>query len=946
MQTLSSAFDDLESTLEMSLIPPPLSASVLTPNSVFVLDCVVEIFLWLGPKSSQDLREAGQELVARIVPLQKRPKWISLHRIIGGVEPEVFKLRFNDFPNPKSVKQLFGLPNTKDTTKNESNSTIKVDVAALYEPPYNPDDLDTDTLTNQMNHANDLLVSMMVFTFDKIQGKFVTVKEEDKGYLNVDGTYIILCVYKSVEELDASLNMDHNGNGFGTMKSKKFRHGNGGDRKWSGGPSSLQNFNNDNSNSNNRKRESSSISSSSTSLKKGARNASNTSISSITTKPPSIVVKNHDSNVNPVPEKDDEGTVNAAPTKENQHLNEIQEMNKSRDDFVEEEDEEEDGQDDEDDEFGLDSTMECVVYFWKGPKASLAALTTFRLKTQKEMQALVTKMYNCDIRVVYLDCGREPVALLAHWGNCLVIRKGGISTNSKKSNSSSSPSQQNNINEKTAVDDHDANNNTPNNNTPLARMYQIRTDSRYKTTRAFEVEPVASSLISEDCFLVIPIQNEEKEKYLWMGRDCSKEKVRRAINISNKILGGDWISNLPSESDGATEFGLRCPPGVIKIDEKSEGSGFWNLLGGKGIYASSPISNNFSLSNMSSSSLVLSPRKNIVRYFRCSCEPGYFQVESLKDIWQDDLKDSSVIIIDPGSDYNVFMWIGRGSSDVVRKLALKSLEVYFGILNDGRTIPVDDTKKVKVDIMESIGLDRYTRLQHLRAATSKPAPGHVTYINSGSETKEFKAFFLGWDDHSRYTHGVKDPGNSFSREEKQKLEHARKLRREAAELQKHQERQLALLNRQSSSILSSSHANSNASLYSVSSESSNSNFTTTTTSTTTTTGMSSSNEISINLNHLTSATTAALSYVPRSHTKDIPSSLITNHHLLGEKGERGGSAGSNNSGNEQKGYFRTLGRAAGREIMDLLSPEARQERERRDKERARRRSFKASMTQS
>lgn len=64
-----------------------------------------------------------------------------------------------------------------------------------------------------------------------------------------------------------------------------------------------------------------------------------------------------------------------------------------------------------------------------------------------------------------------------------------------------------------------------------------------------------------------------------------------------------------------------------------------------------------------------------IRLFRCSNERGYFAVsEKCSDFCQDDLSDEDVMILDSGSD--VFVWIGEESSDVERKLALKSAQLY------------------------------------------------------------------------------------------------------------------------------------------------------------------------------------------------------------------------------------------------------------------------------
>lgn len=64
------------------------------------------------------------------------------------------------------------------------------------------------------------------------------------------------------------------------------------------------------------------------------------------------------------------------------------------------------------------------------------------------------------------------------------------------------------------------------------------------------------------------------------------------------------------------------------------------------------------------------------RLFRCSNEKGYFAVsEKCSDFCQDDLASDDVMILDTG--HEVFVWMGPQSSDVERKMAIKSTQVYI-----------------------------------------------------------------------------------------------------------------------------------------------------------------------------------------------------------------------------------------------------------------------------
>ncbi|KAI8808765.1 hypothetical protein BJ742DRAFT_677556, partial [Cladochytrium replicatum] len=74
-----------------------LKRALLDSRYCYVLDAGVEMFLWIGKDSTVSLRENVTELLARLVAIGSRPKWIGLHKCVEGVEPDVFKLRFPDW---------------------------------------------------------------------------------------------------------------------------------------------------------------------------------------------------------------------------------------------------------------------------------------------------------------------------------------------------------------------------------------------------------------------------------------------------------------------------------------------------------------------------------------------------------------------------------------------------------------------------------------------------------------------------------------------------------------------------------------------------------------------------------------------------------------------------------------------------------------------------------
>ncbi|KAI9096258.1 hypothetical protein DFS34DRAFT_643175 [Phlyctochytrium arcticum] len=88
--TLYKASEDLSGDLSAHVVSKDgkLSKKMLATDGAYVLDAGVELFLWIGKGTTMDLRGAATELVARVVPVQKRPKWVGLNRLMEGLGRE------------------------------------------------------------------------------------------------------------------------------------------------------------------------------------------------------------------------------------------------------------------------------------------------------------------------------------------------------------------------------------------------------------------------------------------------------------------------------------------------------------------------------------------------------------------------------------------------------------------------------------------------------------------------------------------------------------------------------------------------------------------------------------------------------------------------------------------------------------------------------------------
>ena len=74
---------------------------------------------------------------------------------------------------------------------------IQMDIQALLQPPQI---LETDEslIKNTLVHLDSLLVNISLFVYEK--GRYVALKEEEKGLFYLGDAYIFLCIYNVYEE--------------------------------------------------------------------------------------------------------------------------------------------------------------------------------------------------------------------------------------------------------------------------------------------------------------------------------------------------------------------------------------------------------------------------------------------------------------------------------------------------------------------------------------------------------------------------------------------------------------------------------------------------------------------------------------------------------------------------------------------------------------------------
>ncbi|KAJ3008494.1 UNVERIFIED_CONTAM: hypothetical protein HDU68_003095, partial [Siphonaria sp. JEL0065] len=160
-----------------------------------------------------------------------------------------------------------------------------------------------------------------------------------------------------------------------------------------------------------------------------------------------------------------------------------------------------------------DTSKCCVVYFWVGRAASKVSEKTFRFHARHELEEAIRELYQCSVQIVHVTQEREPLELLAHWGNRSVVHRGNRKDLLKR------------------LQQQDANSDEG----PKSVLYHMRTDWKYKTTRAIEVPCVSERLISRDCFYIHQLKSDPGVGFLWTGKNATKEDARKAHAVAERI---------------------------------------------------------------------------------------------------------------------------------------------------------------------------------------------------------------------------------------------------------------------------------------------------------------------------------------------------------------------------------------------------------------------------
>ncbi|XP_063000989.1 gelsolin isoform X2 [Elgaria multicarinata webbii] len=277
-----------------------------------------------------------------------------------------------------------------------------------------------------------------------------------------------------------------------------------------------------------------------------------------------------------------------------------------------------------------------IIYTWQGADSSQAEITTSAFLTvQLDEELGGTAVQK---RVVQ---GKEPPHLISLFGGKpLIVYKGGTSREGGQTSPAST------------------------------RLFQVRT-STSGSTRAIEVDPAAKELNSNDVFVL----KTPSAAYLWVGQGASEAEKTGAQELL-KILGAR----------------------ATQVAEGREPAGFWDALGGRAAYRTSP--------RLKDKKMDAHPP----RLFACSNKSGRFTIEEVPgELTQDDLATDDVMLLDTWDQ--VFVWVGKDAQEEEKTEAQTSARRYI------ETDPAN-----------------------------RDARTPITLIRQGFEPPTFTGWFLGWED--------------------------------------------------------------------------------------------------------------------------------------------------------------------------------------------------------
>ncbi|XP_072927458.1 advillin isoform X2 [Hemitrygon akajei] len=241
-----------------------------------------------------------------------------------------------------------------------------------------------------------------------------------------------------------------------------------------------------------------------------------------------------------------------------------------------------------------------ILYIWQGRHATQDELAASAFHAVQVDQKFGNKPVQ-----VRVTMGKEPRHFLTIFKGKLIIFEGGTSRKNSKQEE------------------------------PPVRLFQVHSYDKSRT-KAIEVSPYASSLNSNDVFLLTT----KTICYLWFGKGSNGDEREMAKELAVIISNG---------SEAA-------------VAEGQESMEFWEALGGKAPYANDK--------RLQEENMDYQPR-----LFECSNKTGRFIASEITNFTQDDLSEDDVMLLDTWDQ--VFLWIGKNANETEKRLSLTTVQEYL-----------------------------------------------------------------------------------------------------------------------------------------------------------------------------------------------------------------------------------------------------------------------------
>lgn len=184
--------------LELPQVEVPhgrLINTLLESKNVYILDCYLDVFVWIGKKSTRLVNAAAVKLSEELFNMIDRPDHALITRVREGTEPQAFKCKFAgwdeviavDFTRTAESVQKTGA----DLTKWAKQQETKADLTALFTPRQRP--MAISEAHQLMDEWNEDLEGMEAFVLEG--KKFVRLPEDELGHFYSKDCYVFLCRY-------------------------------------------------------------------------------------------------------------------------------------------------------------------------------------------------------------------------------------------------------------------------------------------------------------------------------------------------------------------------------------------------------------------------------------------------------------------------------------------------------------------------------------------------------------------------------------------------------------------------------------------------------------------------------------------------------------------------------------------------------------------------------